>query len=60
MSIIRSIANKFEKEAAEKLAKKLNIEDDMGWTYRAQLDPQGTGRYLIEMFDETEYFIGNL
>ncbi len=36
---------------AQALATKFNDEDDDGWTYAVIIDPKGTGKAVIEVYD---------
>lgn len=45
--------------AAQKVAE-ANSADDDGWQYRVVPDPQGFGKAIIEIYDETGHKVGLL
>jgi hypothetical protein len=46
-------------DAAQKIAD-ANNEDADGWEYKVIVDPQGSGRAVIKIYDEDGEFLGNL
>lgn len=53
---------KSEKDATTAVAAivKLDGDDDAAWTYNVVVDPNGSGRAIIEVLDEDGIFLGNL
>jgi len=47
-------------DAAAEVAAKNAAGDDDGWSYRVKVDPKGSGRAVIEIYDEDNFFVGNL
>lgn len=43
---------------AEELAEGLNLDDD--WTYVVRNDPKGSGKSVIDIYDEDGEFVGTL
>jgi phosphoribosylformylglycinamidine (FGAM) synthase-like amidotransferase family enzyme len=46
--------------AAAKIAASNTAGDEDGWTYTVRVDPNGSGRAIIEIHDETGEFVGLL
>ena len=47
-------------EAAEAVAAILNLNEEEGWTYSVAVDPLGTGKAMVLVFDETGFEVGPL
>ena len=47
-------------EEARSVADPLNEGDQDGWTYKVSVDPKGSGRAFIIIYDEDGDFVANL
>jgi len=53
---IRHIETTFDPKTVDATAAELQANDE-DWTYKVKHDPKGTGRSLIEVYDENGEFI---
>ncbi len=59
-TILNRPAMTFSPADAEKHAAAMQAGEPDGWTYKAVHGPKGTSLSLIQIFDETGEFVGNL
>ena len=45
-------------EKAQEAADLLMSGEDEGWTYKVNPDPKGSGRAIVEIYDESGEFVG--
>lgn len=45
---------------ATRIAAEMQAQEDGGWTYRANIDPNGSGRAFVEIVDEDGVVVGRV